>query len=59
MLRRLASAGKPAIVECLLRAGADAGLESLDGFTAPDMAATIECLGLLRTAYRKPSVSAV
>ncbi len=45
-----ASAGKAAVVERLLAAGADTRLETLDGFSALDMAATIECLTLLRRA---------
>jgi thiosulfate/3-mercaptopyruvate sulfurtransferase len=45
-----ASAGKAAIAERLLAKGADTGLETLDGFTALDLAATVECLALLRRA---------
>jgi thiosulfate/3-mercaptopyruvate sulfurtransferase len=48
-----ASTGKAAIVERLLLAGADIRLETLDGFTALDMAATVECLTLLRRAARR------
>jgi thiosulfate/3-mercaptopyruvate sulfurtransferase len=48
-----ASTGKAAIVERLLLAGADIKLETLDGFSAPDMAATVECLTLLRRAARR------
>jgi rhodanese-related sulfurtransferase len=47
-----ASAGKAAVVERLLAAGASLTPETLDGFTALDMAATIECLTLLRRAAR-------
>ena len=47
-----ASAGKAAVVERLLTAGADISQETLDSFTALDMAATIECLTLLRNATR-------
>jgi ankyrin repeat protein len=47
-----ASTGKAAIVERLLAAGADITQETLDSFTAMDMAATIECLTLLRNATR-------
>ncbi|MGO9674169.1 MAG: ankyrin repeat domain-containing protein [Methylocella sp.] len=47
-----ASTGKAAIVERLLLAGADTALETLDGFSALDMAATVECLTLLRRAAR-------
>jgi len=45
-----ASSGKPEVVVLLLAAHADAGLENLDGYTALDMAATPECLYLLRKA---------
>jgi rhodanese-related sulfurtransferase len=48
-----ASSGKPAVVEKLLALGADPRLQSLDGFTALDMAATIECLNLLRAAEKR------
>ncbi len=47
-----ASAGKAAAVERLLQAGADLAPETPDGFTALDMAATIECLTVLRNASR-------
>lgn len=43
-----ASAGKAAVVRALLAAGADSGLRTLDDYTALDMAATVECLELLR-----------
>lgn len=43
-----ASTGKAAVVDALLKAGADRSLQTLDGFTALDMAATLECLMLLR-----------
>ncbi len=42
-----ASAGKEAVAARLLAAGANPKLQSLDGFTALDMASTIECLRLL------------
>lgn len=45
-----ASAGKAEVVAALLAAGADPRPQSLDGFTALDMAASIECLNLLRHA---------
>ncbi len=48
-----ASTGKAAIVERLLLARADIELETLDGFSALDMAATVECLTLLRRAARR------
>lgn len=47
-----ASTGKASAVALLLAAGADITLETLDGFSALDMAATIECLSLLRKASR-------
>jgi ankyrin repeat protein len=43
-----ASTGKHAVVEKLLAAGARPQLKTLDDFSALDMAATIECLRLLR-----------
>lgn len=43
-----ASAGKASVVARLLEAGASTALATLDDFTALDMAATIECLALLR-----------
>jgi ankyrin repeat protein len=43
-----ASTGKHLVVEQLLNAGANARLKTVDGFTALDMAATIDCLNLLR-----------
>jgi rhodanese-related sulfurtransferase len=47
-----ASASKTAVVAKLLEAGADAGLQSLDDFTALDMAANLECLTMLRNATK-------
>ncbi len=47
-----ASTGKAAVVERLLAAGVDITPETLDGFSALDMAATVECLTLLRHAAR-------
>lgn len=47
-----ASSGKAAIVERLLAHGADVTPETLDGFTATDLAVTVECLALLRRASR-------
>lgn len=47
-----ASTGKAEVLERLLKQGADITLETLDGFSAIDMAATIECLNLLRHALR-------
>jgi len=43
-----ASSGKAAVVERLLAKGADVTPETLDGFSALDLAQTIECLRLLR-----------
>jgi rhodanese-related sulfurtransferase len=47
-----ASTGKHAVVEKLLAAGATPQLKTLDDFSALDMAATIECLQLLRRVER-------
>ena len=47
-----ASASKTAVVAKLLEAGADAGLQNLDDFTALDMAANLECLVMLRNATK-------
>lgn len=48
-----ASTGKHAVVEQLLSAGADPSLQTLDDFTALDMAATIECLRMLRNVAKE------
>lgn len=48
-----ASTGKHAVVEKLLAAGADPHLKTLDDFSALDMAATIECLRLLRSVEKE------
>lgn len=48
-----ASAGKREVVALLLRRGADPALETVDGFSALDLAATEECLFLLRDARRR------
>lgn len=48
-----ASTGKPAVVEKLLAAGANPQLKTLDDFSALDMAATIECLRLLRGVEKR------
>ncbi|MHB9117512.1 MAG: ankyrin repeat domain-containing protein [Burkholderiales bacterium] len=53
-----ASAGKTQVVAALLRAGADPTLQTLDDFTALDMAANLECLQLLRHAGKKSAVAA-
>ena len=52
-----ASSGKAAIVERLLAKGADVTPETLDGFSALDLAQTIECLALLRPRRRLNSAS--
>jgi ankyrin repeat protein len=50
-----ASSGKAAVVERLLARGADVTPETLDGFSALDLAGTIECLALLRPKRRERS----
>lgn len=52
------SASKANVVARLLEKGADITAETLDGFTAVDMAATIECLELLRSARKTLAVRA-
>lgn len=47
-----ASAGKAEVVERLLARGADPRPETLDGFSALDLASTVECLRLLRAATK-------
>jgi thiosulfate/3-mercaptopyruvate sulfurtransferase len=47
-----ASTGKHEVVQILLAAGANPHLKTLDDFSALDMAATIECLRLLRAAEK-------
>ncbi len=47
-----ASSGKAAVIERLLAKGADVTPETLDGFSALDLAQTIECLRLLRPKRR-------
>jgi ankyrin repeat protein len=47
------SSGKAAVLRQLLALGADASLRTQDDFSALDMAATVECLRLLRPA-RQP-----
>jgi ankyrin repeat protein len=46
------SSGLTAVLERLLQGGAQLHHETLDGFSALDMAASIECLNLLRRATR-------
>jgi len=48
-----ASTGKHVVVEMLLSTGANPQLKTLDDFTALDMAATIECLRLLRSVEKE------
>ena len=47
------SAGRADVVERLLARGADILPQTPDGFSALDMAATVECLNLLRRAGRR------
>lgn len=49
-----ASAGKADVVALLLQSGADPSLETVDGFTARDLAANVECLTLLREQRDRP-----
>ena len=49
-----ASSGRDAVVARLLASDADTAAETPDGFTALHMAATMECLTLLRHAGRGP-----
>jgi rhodanese-related sulfurtransferase len=53
-----ASSSKPAIVRTLLDLGADPHLRTQDDYTALDMAASLECLQLLRHATRAPRAAA-
>ncbi|MGO8910795.1 MAG: ankyrin repeat domain-containing protein [Bradyrhizobium sp.] len=52
-----ASSGKAAVVERLLAKGADVTPETLDGFSALDLAQTAECLTLLRPRRRLNAAS--
>lgn len=47
-----ASAGKSGVLERLLARGAATTPETLDGFTALDLASTVECLTILRRAVK-------
>jgi len=47
-----ASAGKADVVACLLRHGADLRPETPEGFSALDLASTLDCLQLLRAASK-------
>lgn len=53
-----ASAGKGPVVAHLLARGADIRAETLDGFSAMDLAATEECLNHLRLAHRRAKAAA-
>jgi ankyrin repeat protein len=48
-----ASSGRTEVVAHLLARGADITAETLDGYSALDMAANIDCLNLLRAAHKK------
>lgn len=48
-----ASSSKPAIVQALLALGANPALTTQDDFSALDMAASLDCLQLLRAAQRR------
>jgi len=52
-----ASSGKAAVVERLLAKGADLTPETPDGFSALDLAQTVECLRLLRPRQQVSAVS--
>ncbi|QRG07554.1 ankyrin repeat domain-containing protein [Xanthobacter dioxanivorans] len=52
------SAGKAEVVEKLLARGADPEPETPEGFSALDLAATIECLKLLRHAKKREAAPA-
>ena len=49
-LMYVASNSKPDLVQLLLEKGADVSLKNFDDFTARDLAASVECLKLLRKA---------
>jgi thiosulfate/3-mercaptopyruvate sulfurtransferase len=51
------SSGKQAVVAQLLQAGANPFLTTQDDFSALDLAATRECLRLLKQATAKPAIS--
>jgi rhodanese-related sulfurtransferase len=53
-----ASSGKAGVVATLLALGANPRLVTQDDFSALDMAASLECLQLLRTATRSPTTPA-
>ncbi|MGV0977072.1 MAG: ankyrin repeat domain-containing protein, partial [Azonexus sp.] len=49
-LMYVSSNSKPDLVKLLLEKGADPKLKNYDEFTALDLAASVSCLKLLRTA---------
>lgn len=53
VLMYAASAGKTSWVKFLLDHGADIRPQTLDGFTALDLAANIQCLRLLKSAHQE------
>jgi thiosulfate/3-mercaptopyruvate sulfurtransferase len=55
VLMYASSSGRDWAVRYLLSVGADTSSETLDGFSALDMAATKECLALLRPKLRAPA----
>ena len=55
VLMYASSSGRDWAVRYLISVGADTSLETLDGFSALDMAATKECLVLLRPSMRAPA----
>jgi ankyrin repeat protein len=56
-LMYVSSSGRTDVVAHLLARGADIKPETLDGFSALDMAANIDCLTLLRSAQKKARVA--
>lgn len=57
VLMYAASASKPEVLATLLALGADPLRQTQDDFSALDMAASIECLTLLRRATRAPAAA--
>ena len=56
-LMYVSSSGRTDVVAHLLARGADIRPETLDGFSALDMAANVDCLNLLRSAQKKARVA--
>ncbi len=54
-----ASSGRTAVVERLLQRGAETSAETLDGFSALDMANNLEILNLLRAARKQKKAPSV